>query len=527
MMAMGATEMVFLFLSLISGNDLLSMVDGNDYFKSRKIPVTIEKMVELATTQANSSKDQVAQLLALRMLAEDADEVKKTKNFNDILKNIEEVAQGKKAADLQGFAAEYARRTAIALGSKLEPVKNKIPENSIRQDALNWFPKDVTLVVSQDFRFEVDPTGKQAKEMRQKIMKMIPPEFKEPIYSTVEQLGNIQMERFSLGYTENPQNIQQGKIYIRVSGKINHKQAVAYIKKIAPPNYQFKETKSFRGKPITMMWTKENPPGIALIGDTDLILAGQETNFGLGDPLKILDEMLEVQRGKQPSVLTGPLAEKLKKISPTAAGMVIGQVPENMGKSFTGGGGPPIGFRTFPKDVVIEMNFKGNELKLQLQSEMANANDAKNFADDTNNLVQLGLAAMQNPPPFPPNFPNPAKMLKGATDLLKSIKIETKGQSLTGSMAIGKDLIDSYVDFGMAFFGLRGFGGPLPPPQPKIEKKKEANEVEKKIKESRLNLDKLPHFEGVSPVLEPLTLEGNVVACWHGETRNPPTSISA
>jgi len=253
MIGMTSVELAMMLILMSSGNDVLSLIDPADFFKSRNVPVTLEKMVELATTPAANPKAEISQLLALRYLAEDA-AVKKAPNLAEILKKVEEVAEGKKGPDTAGFAAEYARRTAVALGSKLAPPKAGAPDDSVRQDAMNWFPKTAGFVAGIDLRQGGRGLTKDAAEMRQKLVKFMPAMAKDELYRMVEETGNLRLDRASLAYQEDPQNGKEGKLYIRLTGKGNHKGLVAYLRKMMPPAWQFKEMKSFRGQPIGLFW---------------------------------------------------------------------------------------------------------------------------------------------------------------------------------------------------------------------------------------------------------------------------------
>src|SRR5262249_49885086 len=149
-------------------NDLVSLIDAPAYFQARDIKITPEKMAELAVREPSDGKAQLAQLLALRWLGEEADQVKKAKDFPKILRQVEEIADGKGAQDPQGFAAEYARAAAIALGSaRVEKVSPKLPENSARQDALTWFPASVRIVAAFDLRSGGPPAPEAGKAVRQ------------------------------------------------------------------------------------------------------------------------------------------------------------------------------------------------------------------------------------------------------------------------------------------------------------------------------------------------------------------------
>jgi hypothetical protein len=122
-------------------------------------------------------------------------------------------------------------------------------------------------------------------------------------------------------------------------------------------------------------------------------------------------------------------------------------------------------FKAFPRDVAIEMKYEGGNLKFQMQTGMDNEADATGFVDSANDLIKKGLDELKNPPPFPPNIPNPDKLIKGATEMLKSIKVEAKGKAVNGSMTINQDLINGYFNMGLALIGQLGFQQP-PAPRP-------------------------------------------------------------
>jgi hypothetical protein len=453
MMAMSGVEILIFMLFMTPGCDLLSLADPADYFKSRNIAVSIDKMVDLATTPATDGKSQAAQLLALRYLAEDAAGVKKAKNFEEILKRMEEVAEGKKANDSLGFARDYARKTAIALGSQLKPMTPPAPQDSLTKDAMSWFPKGATIVLGADFRNSDGKENKEISELRTKLVKALPAIFKEQLYKAIDELGNVRIDRIAMAYCENAQNNADSKIFMRATGKVDHKRLVAYVKKIAPGNLQFKESKTPRGQVITQFSAAMEPPAFAVVGDNEFVIAGWERPIN-NDSTKVLEEMLDVVRGKAGNVLEGPLAAKLKLASPKAGGLIAGTIPESLHKNFVNG---PDAIKNFPREILVEMNQQDGALQFKAQAELPNAEDAKAFVTGAEALVKKGMDELKKNPMLPPNFPNPDKLIKGATDTLKSIKVEAKGKNITGSMTLSKEVIIAYMDLMMTFLGeLRG-----------------------------------------------------------------------
>jgi hypothetical protein len=235
------------------GSDLVSLVDANAYFQAHNITVTTDKLVELATKDPVDGKTQIAQLLALRQLAVDAAKIKKAKNYQEILKKIENVAQGKTAQDPEGFAAEYARMTAKALGSdKVRPLVRLMPENSARQDAFTWFPQSVKFVAAVDFRGDQPLTAGAGKALRELYAQFVPLQAWDEVFKVVDKLGNVRIDRFAIGYTPAAGKDDEGRIYMRISGKGDPKRLIAVFKE-ADKRIVVKEQKGFRGQRVTLL----------------------------------------------------------------------------------------------------------------------------------------------------------------------------------------------------------------------------------------------------------------------------------
>jgi hypothetical protein len=482
MMAFGGVEL--LMLMMLSGGsvapDLVSMIDAKSYFQARQIKATPEKLAELATKDPADGKTQLAQLLALRQLAEDAADVKKAKDFAAILKQIEEVADGRKAQDPQGFAAEYAQRTLAALrgGKPVSPPGRGLPENSARQDALTWFPDGVKLVAALDLRSDTPPAGDPAKALRQLYTQLFPEPAREEVFKVVEKIGNVRVDRFAIAYTPDAKGQGNGRIYMRFTGKGDGKRLVALIKELSP-QMVVKEQKGFRGQKVTLMSEPNHPPGFALIGDTDCIIAGFEGHGPKAqgqnqNQLEVVEEMLAVRSGKVKSVMTGPLGDSLTKFSPYASGVAVGELPEEMRRELTRG---PQAFSVFPKTVFAEMLRKKDRLYLHWKTSLDNAEDAKRFVDDVARLKQVGIdglkQAQQN---LPPGLPLPPKTFEHATKLLQSIKTEAKGSAVSGSITIPADALN-ILGAGVGAWGFAD--SPAPPAKIEIKEKIDIKKIEK------------------------------------------------
>jgi hypothetical protein len=106
------------------GIDIVSLIPPREYFKAREIEPSIEKLVELAGASPTSGKTQIAQLLALRLLATEAESLKKSPILAKTRELLQEIAHGRRAKDPTGFAPVYAKRALAALEGGKEEAPN-------------------------------------------------------------------------------------------------------------------------------------------------------------------------------------------------------------------------------------------------------------------------------------------------------------------------------------------------------------------------------------------------------------------
>ena len=96
-----------------SFNDLVSLIDAEDYFRAREVQTSIDGLKELAGKEPKDARGQVSQLLAIRLLGElkigNADEKQR------IVAALAPIAAGTRAQDRDGFAKRYAQRAVARL----------------------------------------------------------------------------------------------------------------------------------------------------------------------------------------------------------------------------------------------------------------------------------------------------------------------------------------------------------------------------------------------------------------------------
>src|SRR5262249_43551443 len=142
----------------------------------------------------------------------------------------------------------------------------------------------------------------------------------------------------SFSFHADPQAQRMGQIFIRFTGRADHKRLAKFIGDTRQ-NSTTKEEKGPKGEPITRISAGNEPPVITLIGDSDLFMVGHERNNGNnGDHDALMQSVLDVIAGRKPSLLTGPLAAPLKEVSPQAIALFGGELPDDVRRSLAGGG---------------------------------------------------------------------------------------------------------------------------------------------------------------------------------------------
>src|SRR5262249_405194 len=172
-------------------------------------------------------------------------------------------------------------------------------------------------------------------------------------------------------------------------------------------------------------------PGLAFIGDTDLLMCGFAGKGGQANRA-VVDEVLQVMAGKQASVLKGPYANTLKSTSSRASGLLIGDLPERWRKELTGRGSP---FQGFPQHFHVKVTHNPKGMKIDFTGSAANAKEAKAFADSVQTLKQQAIDGLNKLPEFLKNKID-QKTIASLQTSLKSIKVEAKDALLTGRATI-------------------------------------------------------------------------------------------
>ena len=432
---MMATSGLFSLLALMGGGgDLVSALPAKDYFEYRQIEPSIDKLVELAATEPATGKAQLAQLFALKMLVGDVAALRKSAKLAEHRQVLKEIADGKKAADKCGFAAEFAGRALAALEGKKFALA---PRGNWRQGAA-WIPGHVTLLAGFDTkdRKPEDPVGPDFTE----TLRFLPKEAKEPMFVEIEKLGNVRLERLVVGLA--PMGNSNAEIFLRMTGKANPK----WIASLFGDSMTMTE-KSIAGREVRLLeGRKGNEPTVALIDDTEMLVAGSAVQ----DVRKLrpgekaepepapkrtiqIEKMLALVRGGSdagPSAMTGGLKGELAKV-PVEAGLIaVGEFPPVMK---TGAPFP------MPEKILAHGVRSPAGIALSATATMAGANEAKQFAQTISEgrdsaVKQLGQVQGNAPP---------GVNMAAIGVMLQSIQVQSEGVAVQLQMLVPSEALHS------------------------------------------------------------------------------------
>jgi hypothetical protein len=397
MAATSFSLILMLLLGPIAGgqlpNDVAANLDPSDYFFSRRIEGGPKSMLELAGKKPSTPSDVLAQLLAIRWLSENPDKLAEHKDAT--LKALKQLAEGP-----AGFATDYAQRGIARLEGKPLPIVHSFAKGSVRGEALSWFPEDVNLFGAYDLRAlpgqkavaKDEELDKLFQRLRGQAMKALPPDAKEEIYKFAESVGNVRIDRVAAGYAPNASDQGKSRIYVRFTGQADHQGLVAFLSRTVP-DAQTEELKGPSGEPITLIHGKR-PPAFAIVGDTDMIMAGYQRNEE--GSVDLVKQTLDIRAGKKPSVVKGAFAKDLEEAPEDASGVGRGVPPPEIQ---TGIAQSPVGVSPLRVALdVVNSNASGKGLVVSFRAAMVNEADAKKFADGMNGIIKMAREEIKQAP---------------------------------------------------------------------------------------------------------------------------------
>jgi hypothetical protein len=418
--------LILLALTGLPVNDAASLIEPAGYLKAHDVELKAERLAELITRDAKDGKEQMIQLLAIRWLGLHPAEATKAQGALEALRAVAAEAKGR---DAHRFARDHAARALARIEGKPAPPTWRMPADSVRADALSWFPAEATLVAAVDLRSASGDSPLDPEAVAAMIARLLPEQARKPIYEFVDTVGNLRLDRFAFALEVNEKQANTSRIWIRFTGAGDPKGLEAFLKTLYPER---DERRGPLGERIVILTKKDSAPAFACIGKTDFVIAGYEGNKGAH--IDVVNALLETRAGDAKSVVAGPKGEVLKKVGAKAGGVFLADLSESMRADVLRGlrGAP---FKAIPGQVVAEA-FGGKVLTARIQGTMKDEEEAAATAKGLEELKEQGLQALKN---APADFPK--VLVEVGRKALEEAKIEAKGPVVTATAQIPSEAL--------------------------------------------------------------------------------------
>jgi hypothetical protein len=404
----------------LPANDIVSLMQPEDYFKARKIDVSADKMVELAGKDPADGKTQIQQLLAIRWLGDNAAQAKKADGARALL---EQLAEGKKAQDPHGFAKGHALQSLARMDGKPILPLATTPDKSLRGDALKWFPADLTLAGGYELRAGAKSSEKVLTEVRKVLSKAMPERERNEAFDFIDAIGNVRLDRVAAGFKIDD-NGKAERVFVRATGAADSKRILDFISMTSQGKLKAVTKKGPDGEEVA--YIAKDDTCYAFIGKGEMFFLGgsKETNAA-----GLIDEIFAVKAGKKKSLPEGALAAVLRDVPDNARVLFTGEIPESVRKEMTAKGSP---LRAAPKSFLFHAAGE-DKLTLTLSGSLKDKEEADAFAEGVLGLKQTALKALDNPPP---GDRIPKEILDRARKTLQGAKVATDGSVVTGKVSV-------------------------------------------------------------------------------------------
>jgi hypothetical protein len=420
----GSPVEFFLMLALGAGGpftDVASLLSPEAYFRSRNVELTIPNLLQRVSAVPKDGKAELQQLLAIRLLVVDPDEVRNNKEVRQVL---QDVAAGKQGQDRFGFAKQYAGWALARLTG------GKVPAPAATAaavtDAFAWFPADVTWAAAVDLRPTAGTPPHDFGHLKTLFDRLLRPDGKEALFDFAEQVGNCRLDRMAFGVSMGP-NPKDGpeRVYVRLTGLADHQRLVAYLKAVNP-GIRVEARKEAEG-PVTVLSHANRSPAFVVIGDRELLIAGPADNAAA--PGVAVDAVLDTRAGRRKGLPAGPLAGRLKQVSPACFALVVGDLPPDF--PFLVAGLEGLKLTDYPRSVRLELLRDARGVELKLEGTMADAAAATRFTQEVTDAAETSLGKVKLLKDV-----LPAETVEQLRKMLIATRVESKGPAVRVGLVV-------------------------------------------------------------------------------------------
>ena len=266
----------------------------------------------------------------------------------------------------------------------LDGGKQETPKVAGWKEGAAWLPKTVTLLAG--FDAGGPKPGEQRLPDLTPFFGMMSKEEKKELLVVIEKLGNIRIDRVVFGLGDADKD--NFEIFLRVTGKANPDWLAEAFKGV-----KVEERAGGSGPKVRIirpLHANGKGPAMAIVGDTDFLLAGLESkNRLVGGPMFVasadtttLDKMLALVAKPGPDATQGALKGDIAKIPAAAVGVVVGEVPSWMRKD------APF---PVPQKILAHAKRTDDVINLQVQATLDGEDNAKKLVHLIGQARDAGL----------------------------------------------------------------------------------------------------------------------------------------
>jgi hypothetical protein len=257
----------------------------------------------------------------------------------------------------------------------------------------------------------------------------------DEFFTLAERTGNVRVDRIGYAAAQEDKAGARSWVYVRVTGKWDRERVVAVfetgIEKIGLPAGVAATRTAAKGTPVT---TLQGPLGLAVVGDTDLLVVfrGDDTEFKTDQ--KALRHILAVRAGKEKSLLEGALLPRLPKISRETVALFVGDFSAAVRAA-----GERFQLPT-PKSVRLVAVRTGDGISVRLRAGLANADEAETYVDVTLAQRKSKLGHLEDLEfQFKADRTLPRERFASVRKSLESAQLRSDGAVVKGEVAISSE----------------------------------------------------------------------------------------
>jgi hypothetical protein len=321
-------------------------------------------------------------------------------------------------------------RFALKRGGKTTAIarfRGKQETSFLKEEALRWFPADATFFGARDMRAFPDLSVQQLLVVAN-LVGRFDPDLKEPIWKFLPLVGRI--DRISFAYQADPRPARS-RIFIRATGSISHARLAEWFRQ-EWPGALLSEEKGAKGEAITLVTSSRHmAPAFALIGTTDLILAGYQ---GPDEKhLEVVRQLLELRSGHGAALPAGHVVA-LQDVPADAWMFLVGSPPEAFKML------PP--FRILPRSMVMSVSGT-RAIKARLLGDFATASEARAAVANLTSLREQGIAFINGPLRVMSGNARTATLL---TKTLDGLRIEAQWKRVHAGIDVTAETLDTVAE---------------------------------------------------------------------------------